>query len=121
MQAGTVHLAAGSHTIQVSSDGSSPLSKFFSLEFVRPQVRESLAALGSHDRASTSWMVAANYGLMFHWTSQSMPREGPPQNYCDAVRKFDVEKFANMVSKRAPDLLYLPPPMRASTFPALIR
>ena len=99
VQASTVHLAAGSHTIQVSSDGSSPLSKFFSLEFVRPQVRESLAALGSQDRANTSWMVAANYGLMFHWTSQSMPREGPPLSYCDAVRKFDVEKFANIVSQ----------------------
>jgi hypothetical protein len=99
VQAGTVPLAAGSHTIQVSSDGSSPLDKFFSLEFVWPQVRDGLAALGSQDRANTSWMVAANYGLMFHWTSQSMPREVPPLSYCDAVRKFDVEKFADMVSE----------------------
>jgi alpha-L-fucosidase len=99
VRAGTIDLGAGSHTIQVRSDGSSPLSKFFSLELVRPQVRASLAALGSKERVSTGWMVAAKYGLMFHWTSQSMPREGPPLSYCDAVRKFDVEKFAKMVSE----------------------
>ena len=98
-RAGVVQLAAGSHTIQFSSDGNAPLRKFFSLEFERPQVREHLAALGAKERVSTSWMVTAKYGLMFHWTSQSMPREGPPLSYCDAVRKFDVEKFANMVAE----------------------
>jgi alpha-L-fucosidase len=99
VQAGTVHLNAGSHTIQVRSDGSSPLSKFFSLEFVRPQVQTRLAALGAKEGASTSWMVAAKYGLMFHWTSQSKPRQGPPLSYCDAVRNFDVDQFAKMVSE----------------------
>ena len=44
-------------------------------------------------------MVAAKYGLMFHWTSQSKPREGPPLSYCDAVQNFDVDRFANMVSE----------------------
>lgn len=96
---GAVQLASGSHSIHVSSNGITPLSKFFSLEFERPQVREHLAALGKKEQISTSWMVAAKYGLMFHWTSQSMPREGPRLSYCDAVRKFDVEKFADMVSK----------------------
>jgi alpha-L-fucosidase len=98
VRVGIAPLAAGSHTIRLNSDGSSPLRKFFSLEFERPQVREHLAALGEKEQASTSWMVAAKYGLMFHWTSQSMPRQGPPLSYCDAVRNFDVDKFANMVS-----------------------
>jgi hypothetical protein len=97
--AGTAQLAAGSHTIRVSSDGSSPLRKFFSLEFERPQVQEHFAALGAKEQVSTEWMVNAKYGLMFHWTSQSMPREGAPLAYCDAVREFDVDKFANMVSE----------------------
>jgi alpha-L-fucosidase len=44
-------------------------------------------------------MISAKYGLMFHWTSQSMPREGPPLSYCDAVRNFDVDQFAKMVSE----------------------
>lgn len=96
---GEIQLAAGSHTIRVSSVGTSPISKFYSLEFERQQVRDQLAKLGNMERVSTSWMIAAKYGLMFHWTSQSMPRQGPPLSYCDAVRKFDVEKFAGMVAR----------------------
>lgn len=97
--AGTVHLQSGRHAIIVSSAGTTPLSKFFSLEFVRPEVRIRLAALGRQQAASTDWMVSAKYGLMFHWTSQSKPPSGPPKSYCDAVHDFDAERFANMVSK----------------------
>ncbi len=99
VQVGTLHLVAGKHSIQLTSSGSTPLSKFFSLEFIRPPVKEHLAALGRKQQVSTDWMVEAKYGLMFHWTSQSMPREGPPLSYCDAVRNFDVDKFANLVSE----------------------
>jgi hypothetical protein len=99
VEAGTVWLAAGPHTIHVRSDGSKPLSKFYSLEFVRPQVQKSLSARGAKERVSASRMISAKYGLMFHWTSQSMPREGPPLSYCDAVRNFDVDQFAKMVSE----------------------
>jgi len=44
-------------------------------------------------------MVAAKYGLMFHWTSQTKPRNGAPKPYCDAVHDFDVDRFADMVSQ----------------------
>lgn len=98
IKAGSVHLNAGPNTIRFSSDGSNPLRKFFSLEFVRPEVRQRLAALGKKQAADTSWMVASRYGLMFHWTSQSMPRQGPAMSYCDAVRSFNVDQFADMVS-----------------------
>ena len=97
--AGTVHLKAGSHTIIVTSTGTTPVNKFFSLEFVRPEVRTRLAALGQQQAASTDWMVSAKYGLMFHWTSQSKPQSGSPKSYCDAVHDFDAERFADMVSK----------------------
>lgn len=96
---GMMQLAAGSHTIVVTSDGAKPPGKFFSLEFVRPQIESRLAALAQKQRPSTRWMVDAGYGLMFHWTSQSMPREGPQKSYCDAVRDFDVQRFAEMVSE----------------------
>jgi hypothetical protein len=96
---GVVHLSAGLHSVGLSSDGAVPLTKFFSLEFERPGVRKRLAELGEIEQASTSWMFAAKYGLMFHWTSQSMPREGPPLSYCDAVRNFNVEVFTDMVSQ----------------------
>ncbi len=96
--AGTVHLTAGSHTVVVTSDGAKPPAKFFSLEFIRPKVEAKLAAIARKQRPSTQWMVNSSYGLMFHWTSQSMPREGPPRSYCDAVRDFDAHRFADMVS-----------------------
>jgi len=95
---GAVHLDAGPQTIHLSSSGKRPVRKFFSLEFVRPQVRDRLASLGKKQRTDTNWMVAAKYGLMFHWTSQSMPREGSRLSYCDGVRDFDVNRFAEMVS-----------------------
>ena len=44
-------------------------------------------------------MVAAEYGLMFHWTSQTKPRNGPPKPYCGAVHDFDADRFADMVSQ----------------------
>lgn len=94
---GTLHLAAGQHAFTLSSVGDTPLAKFFSLEFVRPKVALHLVDEGRKQMVDTSWMVAAGYGLMFHWTSQTVPREGPPQSYCDAVRNFDVVRFADMV------------------------
>lgn len=98
VEVGSVHLDAGQQTIHVSSSGKSPVRKFFSLEFVRPQVRDRLASVGGKEQTDTDWMVAGKYGLMFHWTSQSMPRQGPPTSYCDAVRNFNVDRFADMVS-----------------------
>lgn len=96
---GTVHLAAGPQTIVFRSTGTVPLSKFFSLEVVTPKEEARLATLGHRQAASTDWMVAAKYGVMFHWTSETKPRSGAPKAYCDAVRDFNVDRFADMVSQ----------------------
>ena len=96
---GAIQLAAGSRRIQFRSTGSTPLEKFFSLELITPDAEANLARLSQEQASSTDWMVAAKYGLMFHWTSQSKPREGAPKPYCDAVRDFDVDRFADMVSQ----------------------
>jgi hypothetical protein len=96
---GIVQLAVGSRRILLRSTGSVPLGKFFSLELVTPQAEANLVQLGHQQVSSTDWMVAAKYGLMFHWTSQTKPRSGAPKPYCDAVHDFDVERFAGMVSQ----------------------
>jgi hypothetical protein len=96
---GSVQLAAGPQTIVFRSTGPVPLGKFFSLEVVRPEAEANLARLGRQQAASTNWMVAAKYGLMFHWTSETKPRSGAPKTYCDAVHDFDVERFAEMASQ----------------------
>jgi Alpha-L-fucosidase len=96
---GSAQLGAGVRTILLKSTGSVRLGKFFSLELVTPEVQENLARLGRKQASSANWMVAAMYGLMFHWTSQSMPRSGAPKSYCDAVHDFDADRFASMVSQ----------------------
>jgi len=39
-------------------------------------------------RSSTDWLVKSGYGLMFHWTSHSQPRNGPQLPYKEAVERF---------------------------------
>jgi len=50
-------------------------------------------------RANMEWMRKSGYGLMFHWTSQSLPLKGPHKSYAQAVRDFNVTAFADMVEK----------------------
>lgn len=96
---GAVQFASGPKTITFRSTGSTPLGKFFSLELVTPEAEANLARLSQQQASSTDWMVAAKYGLMFHWTSQTKPKSGVPKSYCDAVRDFDTDRFADMVSQ----------------------
>ena len=50
-----------------------------------------------HARANTNWLAKAGYGLMFHWTSQSVNEDGSQKPYARAVDDFDVNAFVNMV------------------------
>ena len=63
-----------------------------------PQINADLEkAIAS--RASTEWLTKAGYGVMFHWTSQSINPDGSHKTYFDAVNSFYVDKFANMVEE----------------------
>ncbi len=68
-----------------------PVSAYKSIE------NENKQALVS--RASTKWLTKAGYGLMFHWTSQSVNPDGSNKPYEQAVNDFDVKKFLNMVDE----------------------
>jgi hypothetical protein len=48
-------------------------------------------------RASSDWFVKAGYGVMFHWTDFTQPREGTKKTYPDAVDAFDVHAFASLL------------------------
>lgn len=50
-------------------------------------------------RASTEWLRQTGYGLMFHWTSQSVNPDGISLPFDKAVNNFDVLKFADMVEE----------------------
>jgi hypothetical protein len=59
--------------------------------------KEKLRAVQS--RESVDWLIKSNYGLMFHWTSESVQPDGTIKSYEEAVNQFDVEKFAQMVEE----------------------
>jgi hypothetical protein len=59
--------------------------------------KEELRAINS--RESIDWLIKSGYGLMFHWTSQSVQPDGTIKSYEDAVNAFDVEQFANIVEE----------------------
>ena len=96
---GTVELSAPVQSFTFRSVGTSPVAKVFSLEIVKPKVQVELADQAARGAASTDWMVQAKYGVMVHWTSQSKPEQGSPLAYCQAVRNFDVHKFADVLDE----------------------
>jgi len=73
---------------------------FRSLELIRVAAKAAIEAErqeARRARASTEWLAKAGYGLMFHWTSQSVGKDGTHKPYARAVDDFDVNRFAEMV------------------------
>ena len=68
-----------------------PVSAYQSIE------NENKKAVAS--RASSEWLTKCGYGVMFHWTSQSVNPDGSNKPYEQAVNDFDVKKFADMVEE----------------------
>jgi hypothetical protein len=76
--------------------------RFRSLELLPVRARAAIdreAEQARKARASTDWLAKAGYGVMFHWTAQSKPRNGPAKNYADAVAAFDIAAFGRMVEE----------------------
>lgn len=92
----TLHAGRTRLTLRILSQASAGAGKEIlelrAIELVLPQVREDMATRARKQRADTSWMVGASYGLMTHWTPFTQPRRGPQKSYCEAVRDFDVER-----------------------------
>jgi alpha-L-fucosidase len=75
-----------------------------------------------YQRADTEWLARCHYGLSVHWTAQTLPREGQPVSFQEAVESFDVERFASAVDEAGADyviftvthaLQFIPAPLRA--------
>ncbi len=50
-------------------------------------------------RVDPTWFRNAKYGMMFHWTPQTRPRNGEGKAFCEAVRDFDLNAFAQMIQE----------------------
>jgi len=100
---GTLRLPQGPATITLRLFSETPGAGFeadvLSVELVRPAIRAQLHRAAMDLRSNTTWLQAAKYGFMVHWTSQTCPRHGSPKPYADAVRDFDVEAFANQAQE----------------------
>jgi len=100
---GTLHLPASQQRLVLRAHALNETNSFnaslFSVELVRPAVRERLHAAALKLRADTRWLQDCRYGLMCHWTSQSFPRRGERKPYAQAVQDFDVEGFARQVQE----------------------
>lgn len=124
---GTLHLAKGRQqlALTVAPTSGPPADKIelLSIELVRPEVKERLhrAAMAMRDQADTPWFRSARYGLMCHWTSRTVPRNGPPKSYAYAVRDFDVKTFAEQVAKTGAHFVTITTSHAQMYFPAPLK
>ncbi|HUQ67775.1 MAG TPA: alpha-L-fucosidase, partial [Flavitalea sp.] len=103
---GQLHLDKGENTIVMRvvrkepTDGS--IMKLYSMELISPDTKKAQAEAKKraiHKRVSSDWFSAAKYGLMVHWIPGVTPRNGQAKSFCDAVRDFKVDTFADMVKQ----------------------
>jgi hypothetical protein len=101
---GSLLLAAGKQTITLSIMNApagksvlalrslelTPLSAKAAIEADRQEARRS--------RANSEWLSKAGYGLMFHWTSQSIGTNGIIKPFDQAVADFPLDQFVEMVA-----------------------
>jgi hypothetical protein len=106
LQKGAQQITLSSRDIQ-SED---MMLDFRSLELVPVAAKDKIAAeydKALDSRASVDWMMEAGYGLMFHWTSQSVQPDGSIKPYEEAVNEFDVERFAGLVEETGAGFVFL--------------
>ncbi len=84
-------LATGKTLLNIRAVELVPVSAYQSIE------KENKKAVAT--RASTEWLTKSGYGVMFHWTSQSVNPDGSNKPFEQAVNDFDVKKFADMVEE----------------------
>lgn len=102
---GTLPLKAGVNSIEIRAlrkSGTAEILRLNSLRLVSPEVRRATQHADGRAnamRVDAGWLRSAKYGVMVHWLPNTMPRSGPKKEYCQAVRDFDVERFADMVKE----------------------
>ncbi len=96
---GALNLPAGESTIALriaAADGKPDFNaELHAIELVQPDVHTKLTQRAKATRSSPDWFQNARYGMMVHWTKQSVPLQGDAKPYEQAVADFDVEKFAD--------------------------
>lgn len=122
---GTLAFPAGESSVTLRllpSEGSSDFdAQVHAVELVRPAVRDVLHAKAIKLRADTTWFQQARYGIMVHWTKQSMPRNGNPKSYDQAVADFNVEAFADQMKQTGAGFVLITTSHAFQYFPAPLK
>jgi hypothetical protein len=73
---------------------------FRSLELLPVAARQAIKADSTaaiKARANSKWLSNAGYGVMFHWTSLNIGKDGTHKPFDQAVADFDLASFVSMV------------------------
>lgn len=119
---GTIPFPAGESSVTLRLAPAAGTAGFdaqvHAVELVRPAVRNALHQKALALRADTTWFQQARYGVMVHWTKQSMPRQGDPKPYAQAVADFNVEGFADQMRQTGAGFVVLTTSHAMLYFPA---
>ena len=101
---GRLHLTRGINpvTLQISGTDTNKVVRLRCLEVLPASANAEMTAAEESaraHRASTDWFVKAGYGVMFHWTDFTQPRDGIKKSYPEAVNTFDVDTFAKLIGE----------------------
>ncbi len=102
---GLLHLEAGAQSIAIGipdAPKTMAVLQFRSLILTPVTAKAAIEANRQEAlkaRANSEWMVKAGYGLMFHYTSQSISKDGTHKPFAQAIDEFDVKRFADMVEE----------------------
>ncbi len=123
---GVLDIPEGEHTVSLRVDQSlgSTWFRLNLLELVPVDYKDATLAdqaEAERQRASTDWFADAKYGVMFHWTTESLPHKGETKSYAEAVRDFDVPAFVEMVEKTGASYVLFTAMHGDPTFPAPIK
>src|SRR5690242_9237080 len=123
---GKLYLQKGKNTILLQLITKSPDQEtiLYAIELL-PVAKKALVKKdrdnASKMHANTNWFAKIPYGVMFHWTSQTMPEHGILKPYNEAVKDFDVGAFVNMVVKTGAGYVILTTNHAEPYFPAPLK
>lgn len=121
----SIKLEAGDNQLQLRlkniPPGEHPNLNIYSIELATEKTWQRNDAAAAGLRSKPEWLNTADYGLFFHWNARSKPRMGDPKSYVDAVRDFDVTRFASMVQETGAKFVVLTTSWGGFTFPAPLK
>ena len=118
---GQLLLVEGANTLTLSAaplEGGAFELEVFAVELVRSEVRERLHHQAVSMQSDMTWLRQAGYGFMNHWTQAIYPERGPRKPYDQAVRDFDVVRYANQVRQGGAGFVVLTTTHGPHYFPA---